>query len=431
VATVECPYPDCPEPLQGASLGGCRLCQRRNKACSKCSQLNRSLSRYCRACGERLPELPGQWLGFQAGADRRGFHGFPIPHPAASLHLPEQARLALRAPCRSLLFYEGFLLAVADDGTLTALEIGTGKVIGTSRVAQRATAGACISQGVLFVAGDNQLTPTPLASLARSRTPEAKVPVSLSGRATDSLLAIEGFLFVTTASPPGLREILSIEVSQVSGRLRLGEPRSVFSGRAVTSPVASSAAKATVFFLCEENGSLSLNHSKGGRPAVQRPLTEAQGPLAWQTSPATVGKKLFAVMGPTRSLCRINLESARQEERFTEDVRAFAVGGLLDGVTIQGTGLYSIARNQEETVHDSIKGSPLLWRELAVIVGLSDGRIQLRDVRNLAPLITARVAEAPQAAVTALAAYEDYLAAAAEDGTVKLYRLVKDPGANP
>lgn len=420
---MNCPYPDCErKSLHGT--GPCPRCQRRVKGCSQCHEPNRMLAVFCRACGSRLAESPGQWLGFQGGGERRGLNAHRIELPLSKTVAQEVAQLTLEGPCLDLLIYDGFLIAVSSRGVVEATRLdGDGRSSRWLAGGGGVSAHACVAHSVLYVAGEGRLTAYSLAGLDESPAEVHELwGLPLDGVPLHALLTLGDRLFLTLRRDGGEQRVV-----MVGGLEPRSAPRQeiVYQGGAVSPLAASGAAEGELFFFSPGEGSLDLHTvsttSSGGWRTHHR-LVKAPGRLQEHRLLATIGTKVFAVVGDNDLLCRFDGKHGLFEEHLCPDSRSFALSGTRSGVVVQTGGVFFLPHASGEPTSDVIQSHPVLLRDRAVAVGLGDGRLRLHDLENPAAVRHLRVSNR---GVTVAASAEDYVAAGCEDGVVKLWKLVE------
>ncbi len=427
-----CPYPGCEHDAVPAQAPACPRCGRRVKRCSECQALNRRFSRFCQGCSHGLAEQAGQWSQYQGGPYRQGLIGQRLDIPFAELELKSALNHRFKGPCRSLLFYEGLLLATSADGETAAFEVPTGKIFREWRSASEVVhSGACAS-GFLWLPGAQQVTVTPLASLEADSDPNVIYSDKLPGQIVHPPLAFGASLFLVLADSAGRSMLVTLRAEATSKGVRLSPPEVLHRGQTLSAPILSSAEPGTVLFLDEVPSGLRLyrvRRENGGFSTLPQPIVDAPAGLLTEISPASIGNLLYAVFKERRRLCRIDLKSSRWDGELASDVRSFALAGKQDGVVLQSAGMQLLSRKNEETVLDPMAGPPLIWRDLAVVLGLGNGRVRLHSWENLPRETDVRVSQDPYAAVSALAAFEDFLAAGTEDGMLTVFRLQRSERA--
>ncbi len=273
---------------------------------------------------------------------------------------------------------------------------------------------------------------TPLASLEAESDPNVVYSDKLPGQIVHPPLAFGASLFLVLEDSAGRSMLVTLRADATSKGLRLSPPEVLHRGQKLSAPVLSSAEPDIVLFLDEVPSGLRLyrvRRENGGFSTLPQPVVDAPAGLLPEIPPATVGNLLYAVFNERRRLCRIDLKSSRWDGELASDVRSFALAGKQDGVVLQSAGMQLLSRKNEETVLDPMAGPPLIWRELAVVLGLANGRVRLYSWENLTRETEIRVSQNPYAAVSALAAFEDFLAVGTEDGVLAVFRLQRSETA--
>jgi hypothetical protein len=240
------------------------------------------------------------------------------------------------------------------------------------------------------------------------------------------LLAFENRLYLNVAHPDGQREI---QVLDDADRDKPGEARVVHAGRRL-GWLAANPPSRRVFFLSEEDGALavhSVDHAASSHPeVVSRPVPRAPRPFADHVPIAVMGAKLFAVLGEEDKLCRIDAHDGVFDLVVREDTKSFSLSGIRDGVLVGTAGPIFLSFNVVETLNpmERIKGSPVILKDCAAVVGMQGGRIRVYDLLNPPVHQELRLSNDPLEEVTALASFRNYIAAGNLKGTVKVFELI-------
>ncbi len=425
---MNCPYPDCSKKKLPKGTNRCPQCRRFIKPCRQCKELNRALSRFCRACGRRLVDSQEDWLGYKGGPERCGLNRYRHPKGLRNLTLKELLRLDLEDPCCSLLSCEGLLIAISECGIIEAADLaGSGRPIRWR--ADGAVCGQpCVERGSLYIGGENWVAAYSLAGL--TRTPprlEPRWTVRLQGTPMHSLLAQEGRLYLNVGFADGTRQVQVID--NIDGP-QPSRARILFSSRILSSLVGSPPPGKWVSFLSQENGDTvvyRVEHQESTPKYSKKPIKGAPRPLRDHVPIAAIGKKIFAVFGDDDLLCRIDAEDAVFDVGIHPDTKRFALSGLGDGIVVHTAALFFIKRNAEEALShlDRVKGPPVILKDRAALLGFQNGRLRVHDLNNPAFYQEHSISDKEFAAVTALASFRDYIAAGSDDGTVKLLKLVE------
>jgi hypothetical protein len=421
---VTCPYaePDCASDI--ASDAPRCLCGRVLKRCSQCEARNRAFANFCRACGAVLIASRTNWSGYRGGPRRLGTN----PTSPGSPCIVDGTDLELRLgdPCRSLLGYDGHLIAVSLAGVIEIADPLRGKSVCRFLAQGPITAEPCIGRGVLYLATRGQVTAYSLAAMIME-TPRTRPlwQLPLNGTPIHALTAVGDSLYVTLASS-SWREV------QVIGGLDQRQPavaRAVH-GASRVSWLAADPSRAQAVFLSEGDagGGIQLHvcdpalitHSVALRGLTDHPI-------------ALIDGTVFGVFGDTHRLYRIDASSGSIEEPLEDDTQFFALAQAVDnswdrdGVWISTGGIFfsrSGVRDTFEPHERAVKGSPLIVRDCAAIVGLEDGRVRVYDLSQLPRHEVWYVGGSrSNAAITALASFDAYIAAGNRDGVVEVREL--------
>lgn len=384
------------------------------------------LAVFCRTCGSHLPDSAGQWTGFQGGADRRGLNPRILPQPLSQLAIEEVTSLALEGPCLDLLFYDGFLIALSTSGVIEATRLdGSDRSVRWMTGGGEVSAHACVAHGVLYAAGERRLTAHSLAGLEESPPQIHELwGIALDGVPAHALLTVGDRLYLSLGLETGVQRVLALE-----GLNQKGPPKQeTLHEDEVVSPLVASAVPGAerVFFFSQGEGQLALHSiSRDGASGPwkkHRRAVKAPGRLQEHRVVAAIGTKVYAVAGEDDLLCRFDADHGLFEEHLCSDTRAFALSGVRAGVAVQTGGLCFLPEATTEATADVLQGHPVILRERAVGIGLGDGRLRLHDLRGPAAVIHRRVSDRR---VTVVASAEGFVAAGAEDGVVRLWKLVE------
>jgi hypothetical protein len=146
---------------------------------------------------------------------------------------------------------------------------------------------------------------------------------------------------------------------------------------------------------------------------------------------AALGGSVFGIFGEAQRLYRISASSGEIEEPLDEDTQLFALTQAdgewdRDSVRIDSEGVvFSRARVRDSfEPHDrAVKGSPLIVRDSAVAVAMEDGRVRIYNLAQLPRHEVWRIGDTDGASITALAAFDSYIAAGNREGIVELREL--------
>jgi hypothetical protein len=420
---VTCPYsdPDCTSDI-AANAPRC-LCGRYQKRCPGCATRNRAFANFCRDCGKALPPLKTNWSGYRGGPRRLGVN--TASPGSACLVAKTDLVLQLGDTCRSLLGYDGHLLAISLGGVVEMADPLRAKSVCRFAAQGPITAEPCIRNGVLYLATRGQLSAYPLAAMTMA-TPRVRPlwQLPVNGTPIQALTAIGDRLYVTLASANWR------EVHVVDGLDQRQQPvaRSLH-GASKISWLAADPATARAVFLSEIDGRGVQLHVSGSalasHPVALHGL--AEHPIA------LLAGSVFGIFGDAHQLYRIDASSGAVEEPLDEDTQLFAVTHDVDdewdrdsvlidtgGITFSRAGV----RDTFEPHERAVKGSPIVVRGCAAVIGMEDGRVRIYDLTQLPRQDVWYVGGSRNSAeITALASFDSYIAAGNRDGVVEVCEL--------
>lgn len=417
---MTCPYlePDCKSDI-AANAQRCR-CGRYLKRCAKCAAHNRAFANFCRSCGKALPSSKTNWPAYRGGSRRLGLN----PLSAGSTCIVEKTglQLSLGDSCRSLLGYDGHLVAISVAGAVEIADPLRAKSVCRFLVQGPITAEPCIHDGVLYLATRGQLSAYAIGGLTFEE-PRARPlwQLTLNGTPIQAVTAVGERLYVTLAST-GSREV---QVIEGIGRQQ-PTARSLHHASKV-SWVAADPTTARAVFFSEGDRGVHLHVCEDGlttHPVALRGLREH--PIA------ILGGSVFGIFGDAHRLYRIDSSNGRIEEALDEDTQLFALTHDVDeewdrdGVLIDNSGISFTRAGVRDTFepHERVKSSPLIVRTCAVAVGMEDGRVRIYDLAQLPRQDVWYVGGSKSAAaITALASFDSYIAAGNRDGVVEVSEL--------
>lgn len=334
--------------------------------------------------------------------------------------------LALGDSCRSLLGYDGHLIAVSVSGVVEVADPLRAKRVCRFLAQGPITAEPCIRNGVLYLATRGQLSAYALPAMT-FETPRTRPlwHLPMSGTPIQALTAIDDRLYVTLASADR-REIHVVESLEYRQ-----QPRGHLLHRASrVSWIAADPAQSHAVFLSEGHGRGVQLHVSGATLATHPVALRAfnEHPIAF------LAGSVFGVFGETQRLQRIDASSGAIEETLDEDTQLFSLSEDVDGewdrdsVRIDSGGI-SFARagvrEAFEPHERAVKGSPLLVRRCAAAVGMEDGRVRIYDLSQLPRQDVWYVGGSrSSASITALASFDSYIAAGNADGIVEVRELL-------
>lgn len=416
---MNCPYavPNC----TSASAPDARRCRcgRFLKRCSQCAAGNRAFANFCRSCGLPLPASGGNWSAYRGTARRLGVHD--DARVAGSIAKPPHIDLRLGDQCRGLLGWDGHLIAISLSGTIAVVDAARGTTICRFQTQGPITAEPCIDNGVLYLATRGQLTAYALTGMAME-TPRVRPrwQLALDGTPIHALTVAGDRLYVTLAFPDR-REIHVVEhlAQPTAARLLHAAPR--------VSWIAADADSGHAAFLSEQSVAGIRLHV--ARPDVTTYDVALRGlhdqPIAF------LGGAIFGVFDEALRLYRIDAASGAIEEPLDEDTHLFALTHHAnewdrDGVRIGSDGVAfsrSGVRDSFGPYDRAVKGSPVIVRDSAVLVGMEDGRVRIYDAAQLPRYESWRIGDSDGVPITAVAAFDVYIAAGNRDGRVEVREL--------
>lgn len=416
---VTCPYSEPKCDAQIAENARRCHCGRVVKQCGDCRAQNRAFANFCRSCGKSLPASRSNWTGYRGGPARLGLNGASVGTDSTTKKLPLTLRLGNE--CRSILGYDGHLIAVSLHGVVEIADVLAAGSFCRFQVQGPVTAQPCIRNGVLYLGAGRQLSAYSLAAMTM-RPPRVRPlwTVPLSGTPIHALTAIEDRLYVTVASPDW-REIHVIDNVD-----RPAAPR-LLHGATKTSWVAADSHSAKAVFLSESDGRGIQLHVAG--PEL---ITHAVSLRQLSEHPiALIGGTIFGVFGDAQRLYRIDASTGAVEESLEEDTQLFALSQDADEewdrelVHIDSSGIVFSrlgVRDSFEPHDRAVKGSPLIVRNCAAVVGMEDGRVRIYNLSQL-PRHELWIVDSNTAPITALASFDSYVAAGNREGVVEVREI--------
>lgn len=417
---MNCPYSEskCASDIP-ATAQRCQ-CRRFIRRCTRCNTSNRAFANFCRACGTTLPASGSNWSGYKGGPHRLGLNSTAV---GAELAMRDaKLKLQLGGPCRSLLGYDGHLIAVSDNGVVEIGEPLLGKRLCRFQTAGKISVAPCIEDGILFLGAPGQLSAYSLAPTTLD-TPRVRQlwQMPVQGTPIHALTVVGSRLFVSVASP----DRQEVQVIDQADTAQPSAPRTIHAGRRLSWTAADPNAKQAVFFSHSDSTGVLL-HVAGSNVATHRVALDAMtdDPIAF------LGGSVFGVFGSARRLYRIDAASGTIVEPLDKDTHLFALsrsgeewdrdGVHIDsrGVTFRRTGI----RDTFGTHERAVRGSPLIVQGSAAIVGMEDGSVRVYDFVH-APRYESWVVGDGNASITALATFESYVTAGNSEGVVEVREL--------
>jgi hypothetical protein len=401
------------------------------KTCSLCRGSNRAFANFCRACGEPLSVAEGNWIGYKGGVQRLGSTTALYREPVRELEIVDTGLdLRLGSVCRSLLGYDGHLIAVAKSGTIEITDPRRPSATQRFQVPGPVSAEACIDGGVLYVGTPGQIAAYSLGTMTLS-TPRSRLlwRMPVSGAPIQALTPLGDRLYVSVASD-GRNEVVAIDGIRSA---QPSQPRTIHTARHV-SWIAADPARAEAVFLSEDGNGVQVHVSATARAElVNRPVSLdsfAEHPIAF------LGGSVFALFDDDR-LYRIDPATGGIDETLGDDTQLFSLTRNDDewdrgGVQIDSSGIVFSRAGVKDTfshLERAVKGSPVIVHGHAAAVGMDDGRVLLYDMARPPKHEVWRLGAAGTP-ITALASFDSFIAAGNVDGFVGMRELRVSAGTS-
>lgn len=427
---VTCPYAEADCPRQAAPGGECPKCARFLKTCAACRTHNRAFANFCRSCGVALPPSPANWPGFKGGARRLGVTSLPlaVADGQAMRIVPTTCQIRLDDLCRSLLGYDGHLIAISGGGTIAVADPRRPQAGVRVQTQGPINAEPCLDGGILYVGSPRQMSAWSLAAMhLASGGPRLLWQIPLSGTPIQALTLVGGRLYFTV-NIDGLREVQMIESLDRPVRAQTVY-RAPYTAVKV-SWLAGDPDEGTVAFLTEDESSgVQLHTVASGSSEV---VTHGVDLSALGGHPIALhGGHVYCIFGTGQSLTRLDARRGTVADQLGADTLFFSLAQNGHGswgqdvVRVDSNGIHF----PQSGVHDAfthvdraVKGSPLIVQGRAAVVGMQDGRVLVYDLLR-PPLHDVWRVGSGTSAVTALSAFDRYLAAGNADGFVDVVEL--------
>ena len=432
---MSCPYsqPNCPELKLAADTASCPECLQFLKPCPRCGTRNRAFANFCRSCQTALSSAKGNWLSYKGSSQRLGLNlasppGWDPPNWKNLEVRVTGMTLRLDDTCRSLLGLDRHLVAVSQSGTIEVCDPERPAHGHRLKADGPISCEPCIERGVLYLGSPGRLTAYSLGALTLPKPRlTALWQLPLAGTPIQGLIALDNRLYVTVSQRDGKKEVRVIEGLE---RNPPAAGRVIHSGFRLSWLAADPASRQVVFFSQEGKGIQLHRVSHGARTELTtRPLSVQ--PFAEQLPIAFVGGKIFGIFGEEDKLCRIDVQNATFEQALDPDIKLFALsqegdhGWDGDGVQIDSTGITFLRSGVKDSfapLDRVARGSPLILQGCAAVVGMQDGRILLYDMIRPARYKESRLTDDGEA-ITALASFQNYVAAGNARGVVRVLEL--------
>jgi hypothetical protein len=403
------------------------------KTCARCREANRAFANFCRACGEALDAADSNWLGYKGGVRRLGSAAAPCREPAGKVEIVDAGLdLRLGDVCRSLLGYDGHLIAVSRSGTIEIADPHQPAAVQRFQAHGPVSAEPCIDHGVLYIGTPGQIVAYSLGAMTlcapRSR-PLWRVP--LGGSPVQALTPLGGRLYMTVATE-GRKEVVAID--NVRGD-QPSPPRTVCAAKRL-SWIAADPVRGEAVFLSDDDNGVQIHVAASSRgDLVSHPVP--LGRFSEEHPIAFLGGSVFALFDDAR-LYRIDASTGGIDETFGEDAKLFSLTRDdddewdRDSVQIDSSGIVfsrTAIRDTFSHLDRAVKGSPVIVHGRMAAVGMEDGRVLLYDLTRLPGHDVWRLGGAAGSPVTALASFDSFIAAGNRDGVVGVRELRTSPGA--
>lgn len=439
---MSCPYfqPDCPERVLPPAAADCPQCLRRLKRCPGCGANNRAFANFCRSCCAEFGAAQGNWTSYRGGSQRLGLlaslPGREAPR-SGTLEVREMGiHLQLGESCRSLLGYDRHLIAISQGGSI---EICDPELPASSlrlKADGPVSCEPCIDRGVLYLGSPGRLSAYSLGSLSLESPRLAPLwTLPLSGTPVQALTPLGNRLYVTVFRQDGRKEVQAVDGLD---RNPPQAPRLLHTGERLSWTAADPESRQMVFLSQEGEEVLlgSVTHTDGRADLGIQPLSGIPRPFADQVPIALLGGKVFGVFGDEEKLCRLDARTGEFEQSLGADTKLFSLGRGRDkgwdgdGVQVGTNGVTFLRADFKDPfspLERVVKGSPVVVQGRAAVLGMQDGRLRIYDLRRV-PRHDVRRLTADGEAISALAAFDGYVAAGNARGVVKVFALV-DGGA--
>jgi len=428
---LNCPYLDCNYRKIQTDTIHCPDCSRYLKTCERCSSPNRAFAVYCCECGKLLPESDADWPAFKGGWQRLGLNRFVLNRRIPELGTGEMGGIQLSDPCKSLLICDRHLFAISQSGEIKVADISQNHIreVTSFHAGGNIYAMPVIERGSLYMAAEKELLAYSLGNMFSQKAPVSpRWEISSDGTPIRELLAFQNRLFFTLTYPDRHHEIHALDsIRSVQPK----PPEKLCAGPRLSSIAGHYTEKVKkVYFLSEDQIGLRLHltdYSKNsGAEAVSLMVKGAPSPFRERVPIAVIGARIFLVFRKEETLCRLDANTGEVDRQFCKNIREFAMAGINDPVATISEGLFFQRINKKVDIgnNQTIKGSPLILKDCAVVVGMRDGNVHLYDLHNPALPLIWSVSEHSDEEITVLAASQNIIAAGNDKGRVRVCRLV-------
>ena len=193
--------------------------------------------------------------------------------------------------------------------------------------------------------------------------------------------------------------------------------------------LAADPARGDVVFLSEDGGIAQVHVASSARAELASRRLDidafSEHPIAW------LGGSVFALFEEAK-VHRIDPFTGVIDETLGDDTQLFSLtrdeddAAALDLYQIESSGVVFAragVRDSFSHLDRAVKGSPVIVDGRAVAVGMEDGRVLLYDVARLPRHEVWRLDGAAETPITALAAFDSFIAAGNRDGFVGVCEL--------
>lgn len=436
---MSCPYfqPDCPERALPIDAASCPQCRRLLKRCSGCGARNRAFANFCRSCGADLAPSQANWVSFKGSPQRLGLIAASLPGREASrgesLEVQEKGcQLQLGDPCRSLLGYDRHLIAISQGGSIEVCDPELPPPSLRLKADGPVSCEPCIDRGILYLGSPGRLTAYSLGGLSLENPRlTALWQLPLSGTPVQALTVLDNRLYVTVFHQDGRKDVQVIEDLE---RNPPAAARVLHTSHRLSWAAADPASR-QVIFLSQQGDSTRLctvTHVAGRAELGSQELSHIPQPFADNVPIALLGGKIFGVFGDEEKLCRLDARTGEFEQSLGTDTKLFSLSRGRDrswdgdGVQIDTNGVIFLRAGFKDPfspLERVVKGSPLIVQGRAAVLGMQDGRLRIYDLRRL-PRNDVRRLTGDGEPISALAAFDNYIAAGNAKGIVKVFEIL-------
>lgn len=429
---MNCPYLNCAMQEINAGASHCPECLNPLKNCQKCNAPNRAFTVYCRDCGEPLADSEANWPMLNGGPRQLGSSRFAINAKLESFKVEELGAFSLSGWCQSLLFYDNYLFAFSKNGDVKVIDISqdTIRELAHFNVGAKIYSYPAIENGSLYVGSENHVHAYTLAHLfAAKESFEPRWELAMPGTPIKALIPTLNRLFCTLTFPDRRYEIAVVEKTD---GISPSKPESLYKGMHLSSLAGNFVGKSKkVYFLSQEAGDMILHCVDYGQgqelsPEIKKtPVKGASSKFRKRIPIAVMGARLYFVFQNRNELCCLDAYTGEIISHLHKNVKEFVMAGINAPVAADATGLFikKINKHIPFNTGTAIKGSPLILKNCAVVLGMQDGSVHFYDLTAPGLAQIWRVSDGPDEHITALAASKKIIAAGNKRGLVKICKL--------